>query len=276
MVKFIADKETYLDAFLRENTTKGLRWIKQTINEKRILVNGIICKKRKKIVQRGDLIEILEQDVCFDIKPMVIKGNNLIYGAVKPPFVHSAKGKNSPNMEDILEKFYNKKIYLLNRLDFLTSGILLFGFSEKSKDLYLSMQNIGAIEKKYIAIVHGKIQKKFIVKNKINQCKRKKVLVFNEQDKDINRHTIIIPKKFFKEENKTLVEAIIKKGKRHQIRAHLSYIGHPIVGDPLYGRDKFSLPRMYLHNFMVKGMDFEIKIKRNFNLEQKFYEKIFI
>ena len=264
MVKLIADKESYLDDFLRQNTNKGLRWIKHIINDKRVLINGIVCKKRKNIIKTGDVIEILEQNISFDIKPLVIKGNDLIFGALKPPFVHSVRGKNNPNMEDILEKFYNKKVFLLNRLDFLTSGILLFGFSEKSREIYFALQNRGAIEKKYIAIVYGKVENSVIVNNKIDQCKRKKVVVFKEPDNDINRHTKIIPKKIFKKENKTLVEVTIKKGKRHQIRAHLSYIGHPIVGDPLYGRDKFLNSRMYLHNFMVKCSDFKIEIKKEF------------
>ncbi|GAB6887755.1 hypothetical protein JCM13304A_12530 [Desulfothermus okinawensis JCM 13304] len=274
MLMFIVEEESSLDTYLRKKTKKGLRQIKELISEQRVVVNGTLCKKRKKILKIGDVIEILDLDIPTTsfagkgkdifITPQIIKGNDFIYGVYKPPFVHSTRGKSNPNMEDILEKFLMKRFFLLNRLDFLTSGILLFGLLENSKSIYLSMQDSGGIEKRYIALVHGYVEKEIIIKNKINHCKRKKVKVLDEEDKDSTRHTKIVPKKFFEKQNRTLVEAIILKGKRHQIRAHLSYMGHPILGDPLYGYSNFAMPRMYLHNFMVKGFNFNIKIKKEF------------
>ncbi len=105
-------------------------------------------------------------------------------------------------------------------------------------------------------------KRRLLLKIKLITVKEKKVKVLDEEDKDSTRHTKIVPKKIFEKQNRTLVEAIILKGKRHQIRAHLSYMGHPILGDPLYGYSNFAMPRMYLHNFMVKGFNFNIKIKK--------------
>ncbi len=261
MLKFNVDKDNILLVdFLRDRLNTGKRTVKHLINSGSVLVNSRICKTKNFILNKRDKVEIKKYIPYIDID--IIDGNGLFYGVYKPPFIHSTRGKSDPNMEDILESYFNRKIFVLNRLDFLTSGILLFGFSEKAKEEYKDMQDMGLIEKRYIALVTGCLSSKMCIKNLIIHDNRKKVKVSKEIDEDKLRHTIVVPIEFLRKN--TLVEAIILKGKRHQIRAHLSFIGHPIVGDPLYGTGQKGNKRMYLHNFLVKFPRFELRVKKEF------------
>jgi 23S rRNA pseudouridine1911/1915/1917 synthase len=264
MLEFtVKEPEITLDVFLRKKINLGLRGVRKLIKKGNITVNGKKCVKRHKKLKNGDRVVVKQDEPSlsqkFELK--IIQGNGKIFGVYKPPFIHSAKGICYPSMEDLLKFYYpDKKIWLLNRLDFLTSGILLFTFSDKVQREYKIMQDQGVVEKRYYALIHGKITKKLCIKNKIMDKKRKKVLVCDIEDKDPLRHTLITLKKFYSKENISLIEAHIFKGKRHQIRAHLAYIGHAILGDPVYGKKETMECRMYLHNFKVVFPDFEIKI----------------
>lgn len=267
MVTFKVDHDNIqIDRLLKIKLNIGLRKIKELIKENKVVVNDKPCRKRTHILNKGDLVYILdyheELDIEFDLN--ILEENKKIFGVYKPHNFHSVSGKSIYNIEHILTKKFNKKIYLLNRLDYLTSGIILFCFSKEVVNEYKIMQNRGLIEKRYLAIVHGLMSENIIIKNIIDDNKRKKVKVLEQYDEDKLRHTYIVPKMQFKNKKQTLVEAKILKGKRHQIRAHLSYIGHPIVGDSLYGYKEENNTRMFLHNYMVIFPDFVLKIDDRF------------
>ncbi len=260
MSEFIVDRNIILDVFLRQNLGLGNRGVKKIIKSKQVVVNGRVCKKRSWRLCAGDRIRILGREVDENLDIKILKGNEYILGVYKPPNIHSSMGISFPNMEAFLKRYYNKPIFLLNRLDFLTSGILLFSFSEQGKNRYKYMQDMGLVEKRYLALVRGEVKDQLYIKNKINDNKRSKVQVLDIEDQDKLRHTRVILREFLPEKDISLVEARIFKGKRHQIRAHLSYMGHPILGDPLYGVSGQGEERMYLHNFMVVFPDFDICI----------------
>ncbi len=133
-----------------------------------------------------------------------------------------------------LKNNIKKNFFLLNRLDFLTSGIVLGCYLKEFVDLYKRYQEQGKIKKYYIAIVNGIVEKEIVIQSRIDDCKRKKVKILNQRD-DFLRFSWVKPLTFLEEENKTFILIKILKGRRHQIRAHLSHIGHPIVGDHVYG-----------------------------------------
>jgi 23S rRNA pseudouridine1911/1915/1917 synthase len=92
----------------------------------------------------------------------------------------------------------------------------------------------------------------------LDTLKRKKVKVLDKEIEDFLRFTWIYPLRFFPARNQTLVKVRILKGQRHQIRAHLSSLGHPIVGDPLYGPPVAkSDARMYLHHYKISMPGFQ-------------------
>jgi 23S rRNA pseudouridine1911/1915/1917 synthase len=106
------------------------------------------------------------------------------------------------------------------------------------------------IKKSYLALVKGRLDKEMTIKKPIAVNKdeniKVKVIIHPEGKESV---TIVKPIKIF--DNYTLVECDLLTGRQHQIRVHLFSIGHPIVGDPLYGVDNDFADR-YLNKLVTE------------------------
>ncbi len=168
---------------------------------------------------------------------------------------------------------------IVHRLDKDTSGAILIAKNRKYFDYLKNLFEKNKIKKIYLALVWGKVEPKSGIINKpIGVARTVKRLVGKGKmlKKAITEYKVIKFLKFKtnKEKEFSFVEAYPKTGRTHQIRAHLSSIGHPIVGDGLYGpkQNPFGLKRQFLHaeslefNLMEGG---SIKIKANLPEELK-------
>lgn len=163
--------------------------------------------------------------------------------------VMKGRGKdiNQPNLTDILRTLY-PSVFRVHRIDRETSGLVVFA---KDLDTHKKLSNLfekRSVDKRYLAIIWGRLDKHVIIDKPIYEFSSGRCGV-SEKGKDAV--TEIKPIQFF--DNFSLVEARLYTGRRHQIRVHLYSIGHPVVGDPLYGdiekQKKFS--RMYLHSSLI-------------------------
>jgi 23S rRNA pseudouridine1911/1915/1917 synthase len=215
-------------------------------------------------VRSGHTITICPDVVCPEEQAVllskihVVAASSLFAAVFKPAGVHSVRGKNPGSVEEVVaDLFPGEDSFLLNRLDFLTSGLILVGRSLASRSNYLNLQDRGLVRKIYLALVCGQVGDQICIKRAIDSSKRNKVRVLTRDTDDSIRHTVITPLKMI--EDQTLVRAEIRKGQRHQIRAHLAAFGHPIVGDPLYGEGEGqgdSTHTMFLHHLEVVIQDF--------------------
>lgn len=145
---------------------------------------------------------------------------------------------------------------IVHRLDKDTSGILIIA---KTEEAYLFLKKAFKerdIKKTYWAIVHGHLkEKEGIINVPIGRSKsdpRRRTAILKESHrKDKKTREAITKYKVLKEQNETsLVELYPETGRTHQLRVHLRYLGHPVIGDTLYGSGKISLvdmPRQALH-----------------------------
>ena len=178
--------------------------------------------------------------------------------------VHPGVGTSEKTLVDfLLEKFPEIKDVgdapeirpgIVHRLDKETSGVMVVARNQKTfeflKDLFKNRQ----IEKKYLALVHGKLKtKEGQVEGEMGRSKkdfRKQALVRGKISVRKERYSLThfkVKKEF---EKNTLLEVFPKTGRMHQIRVHLHSIGHPIVGDKKYTFKEFKnvpTPRMFLH-----------------------------
>lgn len=177
-------------------------------------------------------------NININYNKFIIKNYENIVFLYKPPFVHTERLRlEEPfTIEDIIDKnFSNFK--LISRLDYQTDGLIT---------AVNSNFNVFYEEKHYVALVHGILNQQLIIDNRIDYKKRKKVKVFEQTGQNI---TQITPIKTYT--NATIVKVTIKKGLRHQIRAHLSYLGFPIYGDSKYGINNCA-KRLMLSCYYVK------------------------
>ncbi|MBP9674276.1 MAG: RluA family pseudouridine synthase [Bacteriovoracaceae bacterium] len=138
---------------------------------------------------------------------------------------------------------------LLYRLDYETSGVLVY--MKKESDLKLLRENFRnqIKEKKYWAIVQGDFDKEGDYRHffKPSGPKGQKMQVFEEEKEgSFEGFLSIIKKSFNAKKNISLVEVELITGLRHQIRAQLAFLGYPILGDELYAGVSHH-PRLFLH-----------------------------
>ncbi|MBT4936600.1 RluA family pseudouridine synthase [Candidatus Peregrinibacteria bacterium] len=156
----------------------------------------------------------------------------------------------------------NKNPGPIQRLDRDTSGIVLFGLSDKAKSEFGKMMMNKEFKKIYQVLVIGKLQKEGlieaalskVIKEDAKQGSQKPRMQVDEIDgkESVTRYKLM---KYFKTEDVSLVEVELITGKMHQIRVHFAHIGHPVIGDILYGNndinqkflEKHQLHRQFLH-----------------------------
>ena len=142
---------------------------------------------------------------------------------------------------------YNK-VFIVHRLDYDTSGLIIFAKDPKTKTIL--QDNWNKVVRKYIAIVNGKLESESgVIKSYLKETKTN--LVYSTKDSKNGLLAITNYRKVLENKNLTLVEIEILTGRKNQIRVHMKDIGNPILGDKKYGF-KTVEKRMYLHAYYLK------------------------
>ncbi len=136
------------------------------------------------------------------------------------------------------------RVFIVHRLDRETSGVLIFA---KSEEVKFKLQSQWPDTKKtYLAVVHGRCEKRDgTVTSYLAENQAYSVYETKDTRKGKLAHTAY---KVLKETRDfSLLEINLLTGRKHQIRVHLAGIGHPVVGDPRYGKERKPHARLALH-----------------------------
>lgn len=172
-------------------------------------------------------------------------------------------------------KFYfdsiglKKKIRPVNRLDRNTSGLVIFAKNEYVQEFLIKQMQNNTFSKEYLAILEGILEEKQGTINAPIARKKDSIIercVDESGDFSITHYKVI--KEF---NNLSLVNFKLETGRTHQIRVHSSYVGHPILGDDLYGNKSSLIYRQALHSYKIsfihpktrKKMFFEIDLPKD-------------
>ena len=142
-----------------------------------------------------------------------------------------------------------RKIRPVNRLDRNTSGIVIFAKNQYIQECLIKQMKTDEFKKEYLALVNGSLSKKEqiilapISRNENSIIER---CVAANGSKAI---TIVELLKNF--DNYSLIKCILKTGRTHQIRVHMQFIKHPILGDTLYGVPSDLINRQALHSYKI-------------------------
>ncbi len=182
---------------------------------------------------------------------VVIANQNERFAAlIKQAGMHSGiiAGSTGPSVQAVLpEVFPDLPAVLLNRLDQSVSGLVLVALNDRSVRDYAAWQDQGLVGKRYLAVVSGLLTEEVQIVAALDTAKRRKVHILAKKEADSLRWTRVKPLRCRERVNQSLVVVDISKGRRHQIRAHLASIGHPIIHDPLYGEGP-DLGWIFLHH----------------------------
>ncbi len=141
---------------------------------------------------------------------------------------------------------------IVHRLDKDVSGILLVPRSQKYFEYLKNLFQTRQIKKNYLTLVYGKIKEKTGIIDKSISIKSgtiKRTVYHGKDEKGAVTEYKVLKYLNLNGQDFSLVEVSPKTGRTHQIRIHLASIGHPIVGDALYGKkiNPFGLKRIFLH-----------------------------
>jgi 23S rRNA pseudouridine1911/1915/1917 synthase len=146
----------------------------------------------------------------------------------------------------VKEQDADNKIFVVHRLDRETSGLMLFAKNEEVKYHLQELWNNTVIERAYIAVVEGVVEKpEGVITSYLVEGKTFKV--HSSQDPKLGKKAVTNYKTLKKNRSYSLLKVNLATGRKNQIRVHMQDIGHPIAGDKKYGASGSPLKRLGLH-----------------------------
>jgi 23S rRNA pseudouridine1911/1915/1917 synthase len=253
-MKYIAKTDaTLLDTIIEMHPGISKQKAKQIASYYEIVINGEIIKNHPKtVVHQGQSVE-LKKIVRGDDKvthpdrkrPIAIYfEDKYVIVALKPAGILSCRDKNQETINSfhkVLEAFIffrdeqRLRLWPVHRLDKEVEGLIMFAKSESLQDkIKQSWQNV---TKRYLALVEGEPSSNSgVIEGWLRENREQRVMVYNKEVEggkfSKTEYTILR-----KEGKFNLLEITLHTGRKNQIRAHLSHIGCPIVGDRKYGAD---------------------------------------
>jgi len=233
-----------------------------------VLVNGQLTKANYK-VRLGDCINIripepqnlaivpeaIPLDILYEDRDVIVI--NKPQGMV----VHPAAGNYSGTLVNALLAHCAGELSGINgvirpgivhRIDKDTSGVLMVAKNDQAHLKLAAQIKAHSVQRRYLALVYGNIKEE---RGTINApigrhpVDRQKMAVTER----LGRHAVThftVAERFG---DYTLLDVALETGRTHQIRVHMAYIGHPVVGDPKYGpvKNHFALPGQFLHAYLL-------------------------
>ena len=252
------DKELPIKELLKRNFGFSSRLMTKLKAGDLVHLNGIPVRMYKK-GEPGDHITVFLPKEKSDFEPenipiaVVYEDEDLLIINKQPGYVvHPTKGHPCRTMANgimnyMLENHKHYKIRFINRLDMDTSGLLAVAKNSHCQDDMSKQMSENGVIKKYVAVVRGIIDEEEgtvdlpIDREHEDQVKR---AVLDHGYPSVTHYKVL--ERF--EKGFTLLELVLETGRTHQIRVHLSHIGHPIVGDVLYGEASvWLIERQALH-----------------------------
>lgn len=263
-----AESGTRLDTYLAA-TLDGISrsYIQKLIGEQRILINNRPVKANYKIKTADQIfveipdaapIDILPEPMDLDI--VYEDGDLLIVNKPVGMVVHPAHGHYHGTLVNGLLAHctdlsgINGKMRpgIVHRIDKDTSGLLMIAKNDMAHQHLAAQLKEHSTKRAYYALVQGVLSEPAgLIDAPIgrHETERKKMAVTLKNGKEARTHYYV--KERFA--HNTFIECRLETGRTHQIRVHMAYLGHPLVGDPLYGTRKNNLdfPGQALHAYAL-------------------------
>lgn len=253
-----------LDKYLQTNLNISRSQIKKYIKSGEVLVNnnkvksGYILKNEDEIYIKYEDEFLLEPEK-IDFKILYEDEYIAIISKPQDLVVHPGAGNDKNTLVNGLLYRFDKlaetaeefRPGIVHRLDKDTSGLMIIAKTNEAYEVLVDDFKNSNIYKEYLAIVEGNIENDGLVDEPIGRDPRNRVkmaVVYDNSKKALTEYKVL--KNF---DNYSLLLVHILTGRTHQIRVHMNYIGHPVVGDLVYGhKNKYKIDKQLLHAYKLK------------------------
>lgn len=289
--------DKFVTEYLKTEFDFSRSYVQKLIDEGYIKVNQNLVSAKYNLLaddvitittKAPETIEAKPQDVAFEI---VYQDQDLL--VINKPnglVVHPAAGNPDRTLVNgLLYKIKDLSSIggvlrpgIVHRLDKMTTGLMLVAKNDKTHKKLTHMLANNEIYKEYLVLVHGVVEAETgLIDAPIGRHKvdRKKMTVTDHNSKHARTRFEVV-ERFA---NYTLLKCVIETGRTHQIRVHLSFIGHPVVGDHIYAfkedlKDSFgqylhSQKLSFVHPSTGEKIEFYVEPSKEFNDKIKELEK---
>lgn len=271
-MEFISDTTDRLDKFVASQVEVSRSRVQKAIKEGKVMVDGIIVLDPDYDVIVGNKVSLPEFESealkPSDVVLKVVYENDDLAVIDKPAgmVVHPGAGNKEDTLANALLSYFPgiEKVGephrpgIVHRLDEDTSGLILIAKTSAAYEYLKKLFSERLVEKEYLALVHGVPAKKHeIIDEPLEKVPLKQKMKVGSGKNAVTEFWVLKDGKIVGLDRVALLRVKLITGRTHQIRAHLSHIDHPIVGDLVYGskfkqQDLKLINRQFLHAYRLK------------------------
>ncbi|MFS0782854.1 RluA family pseudouridine synthase [Bacillus sp. 1P06AnD] len=270
---------TILREFLKHKHVSKAALVDIKYNGGKIEVNGKEENVRFKLKEKDDVQVFFPPEKVSDglipehLPLSIVFEDDYFLVLDKPPFMNTIPSREHPNssMANAIAGYYREKgidatIHIVTRLDRDTSGLMLVAKSRHVHHLMSQEQKKGHVSRIYEALVEGELLDSGRIEKPIG---RKSTSIIERQVCETGQYACTLYQGLESDGRYSLVNLKLLTGRTHQIRVHMAYIGHPLLGDTLYGGSAHLMERQalhckkisFFHPFLEKMLFFEIGLQ---------------
>ncbi len=239
------------------------RLFTKLIKNKKVLLNATPCDTRAyaeindEIAIKFDISEDNSNIIASKMDIDIIYEDDWLLVINKPYGIpiHPSRMHFTDSLSNGVKYYFDflnlsKKIRAVNRLDIDTSGLVVFAKCEYIQEEFIRQMSKNIFKKTYLCLIEGSLENSFGCINL--PIARKEGSIIERCIKTEGTPSITDYKVIENYEKYSYVECTLKTGRTHQIRVHMSAIGHPILGDTLYGNTSNLIKRQALHSYKIE------------------------
>lgn len=273
-----SDNQKIINEIISSQFDLSTRLCSKLIRNKKIYKNGKIADTRYPATYNDTIIiDLNSEEDTTNIIPtkmdlQIIYEDEWLLVVNKPAGIpiHPSRLHYKDSLSNGIRYYFDlislkKKIRPVNRLDLNTSGLVIFAKCEYIQEIFSKQMTNSIFNKEYLCIVEGILPKKeYTISLPIG---RKQGSII-ERCVCINGQPSVTHYKVLQEfKNYSFLQCKLQTGRTHQIRVHMQAIGHPIIGDTLYGNSSNLINRQALHSYKINCIHPVTKELLNFTSE---------